>query len=479
MHVLGDEAAEGVDALGPVEVHPAVRGEHAGVGGGLEDVEDPAGGLDAHVVDLEHHLALHHAAYGVLAEVGEPTGVALGVRGVGGDLGARGQVGLRLGGGGADGVVGLRAGALLGLPEGAGRQELADVDGRSEAARVEADPAQRVVELVAQEHAAHTEVVQLVEALVDVLLAALGDVEDLLAAERLGGLHAQDHGELALLYDRAGLRAVGDDPEPALAGAAVLLVDERLEVVGQLGLEPDRGHLVAAAVLEEVDRADHAVGDEVVDEDPLAAAPGALHPGVVVRLMRHRVVGGPVGEGGPADRVVPAVTAVGDVVEDRECAVGVVLGAVLERVRDSGRREHLAADQPPAERLVGEQVVVRVDETPYLAGGIGPGERLPGDVDLGVGGGPGGRVPPLRGRRTRAGAEDRGQYEEEQRDDGDVSASAVRTSGPGHSPRPSVGGSVWSTRAYRPPVEIVMTHARCVTRIATGGLRVKSPGRLT
>src|SRR5690606_42072156 len=54
-----------VDAVGPVQVHPAVRGDDARIRLGLQDVEDAAGGLDAHVVYLEHHVALHHAAHGV------------------------------------------------------------------------------------------------------------------------------------------------------------------------------------------------------------------------------------------------------------------------------------------------------------------------------------------------------------------------------------------------------------------------------
>ena len=294
----------------------------------------------------------------------------------------------------ADGVVVLRAGALLRLPEGAGRQELADVDRRAEGARVEADAAQRVVELVAQEHAAHAQLVQLVQTAVDVVLAALRDVQDLLAAERLGGLDAQDDGQLALLDDLAGLRGVGDDPEPALARAAVHLVDVGLHVVRLLRLQADGGHLVAAAVLEGVDRADHAVGDEVVDEHPLAAAPGPLDPGVVVLLVGQRVMGGPVLERRPSVGVVLAVAALGDEVEDRERAVGVVLGAVLERVGDALLGERLAADEPAAEGLVGHQVVVRVDEAPHLALGVGPLERLAGDVDLGVGRGPRGRGPP-------------------------------------------------------------------------------------
>jgi hypothetical protein len=54
---------------------------------------------------------------------------------------------------------------------------------------------------VAEEHAAYAQVVQLVQTGVDVVLVALRDVQDLLAAERLGRLDAQDDGQLALLDD--------------------------------------------------------------------------------------------------------------------------------------------------------------------------------------------------------------------------------------------------------------------------------------
>ncbi len=223
---------------------------------------------------------------------GEAAGVAAGVVVVGRHRHPVGQQGRGLGRSGqADGVVGLRPGAPLRRPERAGGEELPGVDGGADGARIEADAAQRVVELVAEEHAAHAERVQLVEAAVDVLLVALGDVEDLLAAEGFGRLHAEHHGEPALPDDVAGLLRVGDDAEPAFARAAVHAVDVVLELVGLPRLEADGGHLVAAAVLVRVERAQQAVGDEVVDEDALAAAPGTLDPRVVVLLVAQRVVG--------------------------------------------------------------------------------------------------------------------------------------------------------------------------------------------
>jgi hypothetical protein len=167
----------------------------------------------------------------------------------------------------------------------------------------------------------------------------------------------------------------------------------------------------------------------------LSAAPGAFDPGVVVLLVGQGVVRGPVLERGPADRIVLAVTAACDEVEEGERAVGVVLGAVLERVGDPLRGEGLAADEPAAERLVGHDVVVRVDEPAHLARGVRTLERLPGDADPGVGRGPGDRIPPVAaGGGTGRGHEGRGQHEEEQRYDPEVSSGAVR----GHYARPSV-----------------------------------------
>ncbi len=40
---------------------------------------------------------------------------------------------------------------------------------------------------------------------------------------KLGGLHAEDDGQLALLDHLTGLRGVGDDPEPAFPGPPYIL----------------------------------------------------------------------------------------------------------------------------------------------------------------------------------------------------------------------------------------------------------------
>src|SRR5690606_12684560 len=252
-------------------------------------------------------------------------------------------------------------------------------------------------------------------------------------------------------------------------GAAVHPVDEVLHVVGELRLQPDGGHLVAAAVLEEVHRADDAVGDEVVDQHALSAAPGAFDPGVVVLLVGQGVVGRPVLEGGPPHRVAPTVAAVGDEVEHGERAVGVVLGAVLERLGDAAVGERLAADEPAAERLVGHDVVVRVDEPAYLSGGVRALERLAGDADPRVRGRAGRRVPPVAvGGGARCGTEGRGQDEQDQGQEGDWSASAGGASNDGHGPRPSVGGRHGRSTGgeRRPPT--CHDRAQYGPRIATG-----------
>lgn len=382
------------------------------------------GRLDAHVVDLDHHVALHQPLDRVLTEAGQTALVALRVAVVRGHLGACGeQLGhLCRGGRIAGGVVVLRTAALLRAPEGAGGEELADVHGRSDGAGVHPHPAQGVVELVAQEHAAHTQLVQLVQTAVDVGLAALGDVEDLLAAEGLRGLDAEHHGELALRDDLAGLGRVGDDTEEALALSAVDLVDVVLHLVGLAGLETDGVHLVAAAV-PDIDRAQQAVGDQVVDQHLLAAAPGALQPRVVILLVAEGVVGRPVLERRPAHRVVVTVRTAGDVLEEGERAVGIVLGTVLECVGDTRFGERLATDDATAEALVGHQMIVRVDEAADPALAVRAVEGFTGDVDLRVGGGPRRGLPPGGvGADGRRGAHAEGQQEGD--DDGKQAASA-------------------------------------------------------
>ena len=127
------------------------------------------------------------------------------------------------------------------------------------------------------------------------------------AAERLRDLHAQDHRQLAVVDHVARLERVGDDPEPALARAAVLGVDVALHLPDPLRLQADALHLIAACFwLERVELAENPVLDQQVDEDPQAAALGSLEPAVVGLLVGEGLVMRPVLEGRPPDRVVAA-----------------------------------------------------------------------------------------------------------------------------------------------------------------------------
>jgi hypothetical protein len=352
--------------------------------------------------------------------------------GVDGQDGARRENAGQLGGQEAvgDRVVGdLPGRAGAGVPPRAGREELADVDDDPGRALVEADAAEGVVELVAEEHARHPEGLDLVQAAVDVGPGAAGDAEGLLAAERLGHLDAEDDGELARPDDVGRLLGARDDAVPALAGAAVLPVDEGLEVVGGLGLATHRVHVVARVAArgrdDRLDRAHARVGDEVVDHDPLAAAPGPLDPPVVHLLVGQRDGRGPVGEGRPADHVVgrervAALLGVGEVLDEGGAAVAPVARAVLERRGDPGLVPRLAADRVAAEAEVAEHVRVAVDEAPDPTVGAHPGERLAAHVDLAVGHLRADRLPPRGGgpgaRRTEAGDCDRddgGERDEE------------------------------------------------------------------
>lgn len=287
---------------------------------------------------------------------------------------------------GRDRVIAPGPGALLRLPPRAGRQELPGVDEDPLRPLVETHPAQRVVELVAQEHAAHPEGMQLVEAGVDVGPVALGHTENLLAAERFRGLHAEDDGELALLDHAARLGRRGDDTEPALPRPAREAVDMVLQAVCRARLPPDVDHVVARGLPRREQLAERGIGDQVGHEHPLPAAPGPLDPLVVHLLVGQRVVCRPVPEGRIPHRIVLRVErgALGRVLQQGGRAVGIVARAIPQRVRDPGLAVGRPADDAPAEAVVGEQVAVRVDQAAQLPGGGGPGERGAGDADLGV-----------------------------------------------------------------------------------------------
>ena len=206
------------------------------------------------MVGVDDHLLLHHPADQVLAELGEAAGVAVRAGAVergapGGSsalstlpascvaVGRRRRVGCALSWLWASGAgpicqkrpVSIRLPALTTTPV---------------VPAVAGHAAERVVELVDQLHVADAELVDLVELLVDLGLGALRLVVLDAAVEQLGDLDPEHDGELALVDHAARLERVGDDPEPALARAAVLGVDVVLQLADALapaaGRRPSR-----------------------------------------------------------------------------------------------------------------------------------------------------------------------------------------------------------------------------------------------
>src|SRR5690606_9648761 len=98
------------------------------------------------------------------------------------------------------------------------------------------------------------------------------------AVEELRRLDTDHDGELAPVDHPPRLERVLDEPEPALAGAALLRVDVALELVEVRDLPANRLHLVAvvAGALERIDLAEPLVVGVERNEDPQAAHPGAL-----------------------------------------------------------------------------------------------------------------------------------------------------------------------------------------------------------
>ena len=104
-------------------------------------------------------------------------------------------------------------------------------------------------------------------------------------------------------------------------------------------------HLVAVVLLERVELAERAVLDEVVDHDAQPRPPRALDPLPVGALVGQRLVARPAGEARPSLGLwVPTGRAAGEeVLDHRARAVGVVVGAVLQRHGHAVR-----APRPPA-----------------------------------------------------------------------------------------------------------------------------------
>ena len=158
-----------------------------------------------------------------------------------------------------------------------------------------------------------------------------------------------------------------DDPQEALARAAELGVDVVLQGVHVLGLLVRAHHLVAVVLLERIELAERPVLDQVVDHDPQARPPRALDPLPVGALVGERLVARPAGEARPSLRAVGAVGRAGgeEVLDDRGRAVGLVVGAVLQRHRHSVRAPRPPAVEAAAEELEGADVDVVVDEAAH------------------------------------------------------------------------------------------------------------------
>src|SRR4029078_4521897 len=126
---------------------------------------------------------------------------------------------------------------------------VAVVDDDAGRARVARHAGEAVVELVDDLHAAHPEVVDLLQARVDLVGRALGLPVLHAAVEQLGDLDPHHDGELARVDNAPRLRRRLDDAAPALARAAVLRVDVVLQLAEAPGLQPHAVHLVAGVLL--------------------------------------------------------------------------------------------------------------------------------------------------------------------------------------------------------------------------------------
>ncbi|QEM31429.1 SpoIIE family protein phosphatase [Rhodococcus qingshengii] len=288
--VQGDKSAECVDPLVQARVAPAVTGNDAGVVRSFENIESRFGGLDAHVIDVHDHPSVHQTSDRVRAEVGQAVRIALRTRGVhrkrhsGWEYREKILCAVDLGG---QHIVLGNAGAWFRLPELPGAQVVADVDGHSGDAAVETGTAEGVVELVRDDHLPDTEVVQLVQAAVDVVLGALRNTVAHRATEGFGHLHPEGDGQLSVGGHLPGLFRRAHDAEPTPAGTAVLGVDVVLEFACLLRLDPDGLHLVTGISLARIQLAQDTIGDKEIGEDSQPAAPGPLDPLVVRLLVRQ------------------------------------------------------------------------------------------------------------------------------------------------------------------------------------------------
>ncbi|SKZ01023.1 Uncharacterised protein [Mycobacteroides abscessus subsp. abscessus] len=146
-----DDAAGGENAAIVARIGPRVRRDHSWIVASGDDVEDGFGRFGTEVVDVDGHVAVDEPVDRVRAQRRQSANVAL--------LPARVA---------ENRVVLLGRLALLDLPRMPVGQLLAGVDRGSGDALVESCSAERVVELVREDHLADAHRLQLVESRVDI-----------------------------------------------------------------------------------------------------------------------------------------------------------------------------------------------------------------------------------------------------------------------------------------------------------------------
>ena len=206
------------------------------------------------------------------------------------------------------------------------------------------------------------------------------------AAERAGGLDADQHRELAALDDPPRLARVVDKPQPAAAAPTGLGVDVVLQRA-QLGdLELDRSRSRRRMRLGRLDLAQWLVLDRLGDDEPPARRRRPAGATVIDLLVGDRVVGRPTLEGRPAVGVVRAGRAARaqQVAGDVQAAVRPMhLGVLPERLGDPEAVEALARDHAAAAAQVGRHVQVRVGEPEDAAVALAA-KRLADRVERGL-----------------------------------------------------------------------------------------------
>ena len=150
-----------------------------------------------------------------------------------------------------------------------------------------------IIELVYREQAAHIHGVEPVQPLYDFFAGTFRGIEKLATVECLGCFHAEDDRHFSVADDLPGLGGIGDDAEPALAGATVLGVDVILHAMHLCGLHFNGGHGVAVILFLRIELAENLVMHQVVDENFHARQVRPFNPFVVALMVLQRVAAGP------------------------------------------------------------------------------------------------------------------------------------------------------------------------------------------